>query len=199
MCHELQHHPAATNMARLSRALHQCAVLPPWRKSRELVLDWLAAVQATAPRRQLPIRSSWPSRWSNAPRPRACPRSRATCTSLSASVPVQWRGRVRTLGTMAGRTVPLSDVYKTEPKWHKNRVDETLVDGRCDVHQVRWAGGSGRLVCQRAEARAAAWCTPLTPCVVYPQLSDEPELCAAVAFRRMPHGFAGSSSGDGSK
>ena len=49
MCHELQHHPAATNMARLSRALHQCAVLPPWRKSRELVLDWLAAVQATAP------------------------------------------------------------------------------------------------------------------------------------------------------
>ena len=186
-------------MARLSRALHQCAVLPPLRKSRELVLDWLAAVQATAPRRQLPIRSSWPSRWSNAPRPRACPRSRATCTSLSASVPVQWRGRVRTLGTMAGRTVPLSDVYKTEPKWHKNRVDETLVDGRCDVHQVRWAGGSGRLVCQRVEARAAAWCTPLTPCVVYPQLSDEPELCAAVAFRRMPHGFAGSNSGDGSK
>ena len=100
---------------------------------------------------------------------------------------------------MAGRTVPLPDVYTTEPKWHKNRVDETLVDGRCDVHQVRWAGGSGRLVCQRAEARAAAWCTPLTPCVVYPQLSDEPELCAAVAFRRMPHGFAGSSSGDGSK
>ena len=93
MCHELQHHPAATNMARLSRALHQCAVLPPLRKSRELVLDWLAAVQATAPRRQLPIRSSWPSRWSNAPRPRACPRSRATSTSLSASVPVQWRGR----------------------------------------------------------------------------------------------------------